>query len=484
MTKRIFLFLISIITLVRFFFIEEALLEPHAWRQSDTANYILSFYQDGIDLLHPTVCWLGGYKVLILEFPLVEAVVALFYHVFGPFHIVAKIVFLIFFLGSCYYLYQLIKYLYNEKIAQLTTLFYSLAPLSIFYSIAIHIDFAELFFVFGMAFYYLKGIDKGSTRDVIYGSLFAVIAFLTKIPYAIIFSLPLVYRVFEKKQLIFVLRHLLIFSIPISFFLFWQHHVETVNGAAPNWEYIPGYRKFTFNTGSGWYFGTIGQRLDITNWMTIGNRLFTEITGTLGVLLVFLGLFLGKINRFLWLWLLATVVYVFIFFNLNLVHNYYQIPFIAVLCVFMAIGADEGRKWLGLINPLWFMVPIVLFALESHSYAGMYYFQVRPMRVAIGEAINKSTKPEDLIIINHGKMDSKCPLFLYEARRNGWQVLTWKLDAALIFKLVGEGANYAAFIRDGELEQELTTAFKDYSVQEIDLIEGKKMFLYQFSLKR
>src|SRR5947207_6093573 len=43
--------------------------EPHAWRQAETAQYARSFFRDGIDLLHPTVCWLGGHHTLALEFP-------------------------------------------------------------------------------------------------------------------------------------------------------------------------------------------------------------------------------------------------------------------------------------------------------------------------------------------------------------------------------------------------------------------------------
>jgi hypothetical protein len=44
--------------------------DPHSWRQCDTVGYSLAFARHGIDLLHPSVVWLGAHRTLILEFPL------------------------------------------------------------------------------------------------------------------------------------------------------------------------------------------------------------------------------------------------------------------------------------------------------------------------------------------------------------------------------------------------------------------------------
>jgi len=43
--------------------------DPHSWRQCDTAQYAYAFYQNGTDLLRPSVCWMGNHKTVILEFP-------------------------------------------------------------------------------------------------------------------------------------------------------------------------------------------------------------------------------------------------------------------------------------------------------------------------------------------------------------------------------------------------------------------------------
>ena len=91
--------LVLVLVGIRFVHFGEIVDEPHSWRQCDTANYIWAYYQDGIDLLHPSVCWMGGHKTTILEFPLPEAIISIFYKLFGPDLFWARLVFLAFFKG-------------------------------------------------------------------------------------------------------------------------------------------------------------------------------------------------------------------------------------------------------------------------------------------------------------------------------------------------------------------------------------------------
>lgn len=43
------------LVVLRLLRITQPLEDPHAWRQCDMASCTLSFYRDGIDLLHPAV---------------------------------------------------------------------------------------------------------------------------------------------------------------------------------------------------------------------------------------------------------------------------------------------------------------------------------------------------------------------------------------------------------------------------------------------
>ena len=98
-----------------------------------------------------------------------------------------------------------------------------------------------------------------------------------------------------------------------------------------------------------WYFGNIDQRLRLENWMTIFTRIKEEILGYTGVLLSLLGFLMYK-NKFQYLWtisfLFGGIVYLLVFFNLNTIHNYYQIPFIAPLSILAAMGVQKIQlKW-------------------------------------------------------------------------------------------------------------------------------------------
>ncbi len=482
-------FTITIIGLIalRCFHFDAYIDGPHTWRQCDTANYIWAFYQDGINLLAPSVCWMGGHKTLILEFPLPEAVVAIFYQLFSPDLIWARIVFTLFFLGAVRYLYLVVKQLVNVEVARVATVIYMALPLSIFYSRAIHIDFSAVFFAHAMLYYYLQGIAQASFKKVVWGSIFGVLAFATKAPYAFFFALPLLYWIFTHQRWRFFVKALPLFALPVLTLVWWAWHTQQVNAAAPDWEFIPGYRKFTDN--SGWYFGYWGQRFEIPHWITLRDRLVFEVVGIPGLVLMLVGLVwrtTKKATIFAVLWLVGVVAYVLIFFNLNVIHNYYQIPLLAPAALFIAIAIVRLFNWLKNKHAMaGYAAAVVL----TGSVVGtnIYYTETtyyRPLmdQVWAGEQIGAHTQPDDLIVVSFGGFDCRSPHLLYRARRNGWSITERDLTPQLIYRLMEEGANYVATLRPsppaGELEQFLSV-FPGKELPYGD--QGWKVYLYELS---
>ncbi|MCC6463415.1 MAG: hypothetical protein IT260_23290, partial [Saprospiraceae bacterium] len=109
---------IALLLALRLWHLGPAIDAPHDWRQCDTAYYIRDFYQNGIDLLHPAVCWMGAADTLALEFPLPEALVALSYHLGGESIPLARLLFLCFFGGALYYFYRSVDLLFGGTTAQ------------------------------------------------------------------------------------------------------------------------------------------------------------------------------------------------------------------------------------------------------------------------------------------------------------------------------------------------------------------------------
>nr|MBP6828637.1 glycosyltransferase family 39 protein [Saprospiraceae bacterium] len=270
-----FLWGIALLLALRLWHFGPAIDAPHDWRQCDTAYYIQDFYQNGIDLLHPAVCWMGGSDTLALEFPLPEAVVALAYGVFGESLPLARFIFLCFFAGALYYFYKTTDLLFGRSPARWAALIYCALPLSIFYSRAIHIDFAAVLPAHAMLYYYLVGVKKRRWEYLMLSSLVAAVAVVIKAPYAFCFLLPMVFFAIRERAFGWTIRAGGFYIFALLCFWLWQRHVNIINAAAPDWSYILHYRKMTQN--AGWYFGTLQQRLSAYHWWVLLQRGVLEV---------------------------------------------------------------------------------------------------------------------------------------------------------------------------------------------------------------
>lgn len=484
---------------IRFIHFGEYVDEPHAWRQCDTANYIWSFYQDGIDLLHPSVCWMGGHKTTILEFPLPEAIIAVFYKIFGPDLFWARFVFIAFFLGGARYLYLIIRLFGGKELAQFACIFYLAFPLGIYYSRAIHVDFTAIFFAHAMFYHFMVGIKEQQWWQILLGGLLGGIGFMIKSPYLFYLYLPLLGWIHHNRKWRFVLRNSLFFALPAAMFIPWQLHVSHVNEAAPDWDFIPHYKKFVDMWG--WYFGPWEMREVEYHWAEIYDHIRYEILAYWGLGAAALGFILRPTSfagNFIRLWLLGTFLYILIFFNLNFVHNYYQLPLLAplALCLaFLCINIKEQIQrfvshWaLGII-----LIPVILFVWrgfqlteqvnlnQSEEKYFQHYYKLQTEPIAGGKAIRDNTPENSLVISSFGGFDCRAPMILYRARRNGWSIPQATLTPEIIEELRSEGAEYLASIPLGPLPDTMFPYLEQFPNQTFPL-EGLELRLELYDLK-
>lgn len=485
MQRPIFIILLGLSIVLRFFYFGEALDSPHTWRQSDTANYIHDFYHNGIDLFHPSVCWMGGHQTTILEFPLPEAIVAGCYHVFGESHLVARFIFLFFFLGCSWAFFRFVRLFYELETARISTLIFVYAPLALFYSRAIHIDFFALGTALLTGVYFTLGYRQEKWQLIALGSLMATFTFLIKVPYALVVIPVIIGVIFQEKNWTFVWKTIGLVVFPVLVFWGWQKWTFFINNSAPDLDYVIGYRKMIDN--GHWYFGSWEQRSNWDNWQTIVDRLRFEILGWTGIIFLGVGLFVSFKKRHLipLLSLVGVLIYWAIFFNLNLIHNYYQIPFLVPL----AILVGSGISYLHQFFPKYQWIPttvVLVFAIRSGVYAEQNYYQIQHHQIEIGEYIRQKTVPSDLIIINYGNIDNKCPNYLYRARRNGWHVLSYELKANAIYRLMKEqSADCFVYIDQKPPWGELAIFLSRFEADSIALqSKPEKVYLYQLDLNR
>lgn len=460
---------------------------PHSWRQCDSANVIWSFYKTGIDLLHPQVCWLGGHKQLVLEFPGVYGIIAFLYKILGPSHVIARAVLLSFYALGTIYFYKILVAVTTKKLARLATLFYLLIPLSIYYSRAIQIDFSAMLFVFGMTYHYVIGFKGKKLGHIVIGSVFATLAFVTKVPYVLPAVFPLAYMVFQTKDLKLILRSSFLLIIPIAVFAVWWMHGLNVNGGAPDWDFIPTYRKFT--DSSHWYFGNMHQRMSISHWAPIAKRLIFEVIGLFGLFLFIPGLLLSfRGSTFFRLWLFGTLAYLAIFFNLNYIHNYYQIPFLVPAAVLMAATLIKLNDLIAPKNKVVAKMAVlsgltVMGGINVKYAEAMYYVQ-QPHLEFIGKTVQEKTAEDDLVIFTYGGFDARCPLLLYRARRNGWSIPYNDLNSTIIYKLILDGADQLAVINGVAPSGDVKKITDYFEVEKIHLAGSDSLFLYHLDPNR
>jgi len=426
--------------------------EPHFWRQADTANYALDFYRFALNPFQPMVCWMGNFPVVILEFPIYEWIVALFYFPFGEQLLIARTVTLAFWLGSAIFLYLLIDVLYTRTLAQATTIIYAILPLGLFYSRAVHVDFSVTFFVHAFCFYLIRAVVDSNPKMLFLAILSGGLAALMKSPYLFAPYFALFAFLITKRATI---RYYFALAVPIVLFLGWHFYAGSVNAKAPDYSYLPGY--FRFVDMGWWYFGTIAERFHGVNWRIIGSRLLYEVTTPYGAILCVAG-FIAYIlkrrqERFILLWLLGAILYLVLFFPLNVRHDYYQIPFLALASFFIAesicviLELPIRRQW---IRPVLALLLLTSLFWQSWTFSNRVYYHVDWLRIAAGRLIEENTKAKDLVLTIAADSDPRDPRLLYAARRHGFSVAEMHLNQEILENLRKEGVKYLAVVRHND----------------------------------
>lgn len=460
--------------------------EPHLWRQSDTAHYAQDLFERGFDLLHPAVCWMGPHRTLVLEFPLPQAVMALGYHIFGEDHRVARAVTFGFFLVAAWCLHGLVREILGRGVASWTLLAYLGMPLALFYSRAVHIDYPALAFAHAMAWCWVRAALRGSRRWLLLGVALAIPAVLIKAPYAATVLLPIVVvglRSPHWRRLLPVMPALV---VPVLVFVAWQRHSLAVNATAPDWSFIPTYRRFVDN--AHWYYGEWRQRLDLERWATVAGRLTFEGVGLLGLIPTCAGGCLVLAQRRLWpvaAWLAGLGFYVLVFFNLNVVHNYYQIPLLAPLAICLVVGLawvasvltrsteTASRLVMGLV---------VACAGLGVMHAERHYYVVPAPYLEVAALVREHTPEDALVVVTFRELDPRAPHILYPAHRDGWSIPERDLTPDLLERLRQEGATHLAIAWTASPSDPALVAYVgELRVLAQGQVEGSRVGVYQLA---
>ncbi|MFN7987411.1 MAG: hypothetical protein U0529_08065 [Thermoanaerobaculia bacterium] len=426
---------------------------PHVWRQMDTSRTIRAFREEGVDLLRPVVSWMGTWRVVVLECPLPQAAAALAQRALGTESLaVARSVFFASFLLAAAALWAALRASAGEDVSRWATLAFLATPLAQHYARALVVDLFAVgagLLAFALA---ASGLRRGSVPTLALAALVAVPAALVKGPVLLPIAPPLVLLALARREKRLLVPAALLGLVPVAAFALWRLHAEAVNGAAPDWSFIPDYHRMT-NMGR-WYFGSLAQRLDPVAWKSLAGRLPKALAGPGGAALVVSAALLlpwRTDRRALGAWLAGAAVYVLVFWNLNVVHDYYQLATLPALSL-LAAGPLALLPARLASRPFRWLAPLALLgavAAVNVGWADRHLYLVPQVGLAFGKEVRSRTPEGALVIAVRDDVDARCPLLLEPSRRDGWSVREEFLTAEVVRRLEALGATHLAWVRRG-----------------------------------
>ncbi len=402
---------------VRLYRLDSPIADWHSWRQADTASVTRNFIKSGFNPLVPHYDDMSGVAenpivnpntFRFVEFPIYNIATYPFYLFFGVFDKYSRLVSVLFSLGSIAFLYLICRRYLGVGISLLTALIYGLLPFNVFFSRTTLPEPTFLFFALGMMYFIDKWVweDKGIWGGC--GFIFTAIAFLIK-PWAIFFSLPLIYSLLSKYGLKFPKKFFFL-VLALLPFIFWRLWILQQPQGIPASDWLMNGDHIRFRPAFWWWI--------------ISERIGREILGVTGFVLFTVGfIFRPKSNYFLHIWAFSMFLYVAIFATGNVRHNYYQYIIVPPLAIFFTLGFVNLIKGIrGFVPRIWTIALALLFLPLSFYFSWTIvkgFYQIN--NTVIVEAGKKADQilPKDAVMVAPYNGDTA---FLYQTNRAGWPV--------------------------------------------------------------
>lgn len=439
--KKLEVALLSLVVIiafgVRLYKINRPIADWHSWRQADTAAVARNFIKEGFNPFVPTYDDMSMQsngldnpkRYRFVEFPIYNSLIAAVWTITGINVTYARLVTVIISLASTVTLYFLVKKFSGTTVAMLSAFFFATIPYNIFYSSTILPAPLMVFAILAMYLSFANWMEK--EKSFLWASIsiiFANVAILVW-PIALFFTLPIIYLAFQKYGFsAFRKVSLWLFAAAsLAPFIAWRLWMTKFPEGIPSWQFL-------INEGNIRFKGAFFR------WL-IGERIGTLILTVGGFALFILGLVKKpetKEKYFYYAWLGSIALYFSVFASGNVRHDYYQIPIVPALAVFMAIGVkflvekplDYFNKYVGILTAV--ALILIMYAFGYYQVQG-YYWINRPQIVEAGQAADRLL-PKDATVIAPYNGDTA---FLYQTNRHGYPIVDRPLE-----KLVKNGTQY------------------------------------------
>jgi 4-amino-4-deoxy-L-arabinose transferase-like glycosyltransferase len=446
--------------LVRLYKFNGPIADWHSWRQADTSSVSRNFVSGGFDLLHPRFDDLSnvpsgiydnpqGYR--FVEFPFYNVFQAGLFVTFGRLTIEewGRLVTILCSLTSAAFLYMIVKRRQGLLAGLLATFFFVFLPFNIYYSRVVLPDPLMVTFILGAIYCFDLWINESSKLKTItffiLTCLFSAGAFLIK-PFAGFFMLPMAYLAFEKfgfnlikKWQLWILAILAI--LPFGAWRVWMQQYPA--GIPQSW--------WLFNGSNIRFKGAFFQ------WL-FAQRIGEMILGYWGLVIFGVGMIFAQRKNY-WFFvsfLISSIIYFCVVATGNVQHDYYQIPIIPSLAIFLGIGSafllEPAKEIISRQKTIPLLLVSVAFMFAFSWFVVRDFYDIdNPAILAAGAAVDNLTPKNAKVIANYNGDTT----FLYQTKRSGWASFEKGLP-----QMVKMGAGYLALVNPTSADIHLGTMYK------------------------
>lgn len=375
------------------------------WRQSDTESIARNFIEDRFNILYPQFYYDGAKPNYVqLEFQITTFIIALLYKAFGYHYYLARLVPIIFFMGSALYVYLMTKRYYGNPAGWFAAAAYSIMPMNIFYSRAIMPESAALFFFTGAFYYFIKWYDDEKLSFLFLSAVFTCLSISQKTP-AVFIGLAMISMLIKKYRFKFLGK--------------WELWVFAAISLLPNLLYFiwsKSIAEFAFVSNIGLLHiapKTAKAFFNIDSYRFAAVEIAAAISsGLLAVVIIGLVDVEWEKDYPMLLWTAAMLIEVIAIAAVIKLRYYFifMTPITAVLA-----GKTLGRLGHRKKTVIAVFLGLSLIALWNYSGAKPYFIE-KDNILRQAEIIKRYTNKDDLIVI--GTVE---PALLNQSGRSGWR---------------------------------------------------------------
>jgi 4-amino-4-deoxy-L-arabinose transferase-like glycosyltransferase len=469
-----FLLILALGATLRLFHLTSPFVDAHAWRQLDTAAMARNFYEGSFIPFDPQVDWGGRHGYLEAEFPLLPALIALVYKVFGLHEIAGRAIVIAFSLALIWATYRLAQILDGRpSMARGAAFLIAVSPAAVFFGRIVIPDTPMVFFTVLALIGFAEYARAGSVRWMVIGAVALMLACLLKLPAIFvgpaIVALLVQHRGWQGDPRVWLAG---ILPLAVTAAWYWRAHLVfertglTMGILGAPTKMYPAYVSPGPwpNVYSKW--STFALLSDPNFYERMFVRFYHVLLLPFGFVGAILGGFFwkGEGRRVMLAWLISLVVFFFIAGEVNRVHEYYQLPFVVVAALFFG-----GAAW-PLFDGAWLTQHLGTSRVRLAEYAAVVallavaaiycssvtqtYFAPRDMAERMRQAggvIDGVTDDNAVAVVvdDYGIMS---PILLYFAHLKGWSFEPGDVSPFVIDNLRRLGARYFVTTRWSEVK--------------------------------